>query len=329
MSKRSDWKSELSESISSIDELLDCLQLNESQLSASYRAASSFQIRVPRAFVSRMEPGNPKDPLLAQVLPVTDELVSAPGFVHDPLNESDCNPVPGLVHKYRHRLLLIVSPTCAINCRYCFRRHFPYEENKQSKSQWERSLAYIQSNPDINEVIYSGGDPLAANDQFLSWLTKALANISHVKRLRVHTRLPVVIPSRIDRHLLGWMTETRLRPIVVLHINHSNEVDKHVLNGVQRLRDSGLTILNQSVLLKSVNDSVEALVNLSETLYECGIAPYYLHMLDSVQGAHHFQVSDERALQLYKGMQASLPGYLVPKLVKERAGAASKIMLVP
>jgi len=324
-----DWKSELSDSICSVEELLALVQLDKTKLSGCQQAAADFPLRVPRAFLSRMEPGNPKDPLLMQVLPAESELMLSAGFVPDPLDEVAHNPVPGLMHKYRNRVLLIVSPTCAVNCRYCFRRHFPYRENRQNKQQWLRALAYIENNLNINEVIYSGGDPLAANDQFLSWLTENIAAISHVKRLRVHTRLPVVIPSRIDSQLLSWMTATRLKPIVVLHINHGNEIDDRVKQAIRQLLDSGLTVLNQTVLLKSVNDSAGVLIELSEALYDSGVMPYYLHLLDAVQGAGHFQVSDRRAMQIYKGMQATLPGYLVPKLVREHAGASSKTILAP
>ena len=264
-----------------------------------------------------------------QVLPVESELMPAAGFIPDPLDEAAHNPVPGLIHKYRNRVLLIVSPTCAVNCRYCFRRHFPYGENRQNKQQWLRALQYIANDPNINEVIYSGGDPLAANDQFLSWLTESVAAISHVKRLRVHTRLPVVIPSRIDSQLLSWMTATRLKPIVVLHINHGNEIDSPVKRAIRQLLDSGVAVLNQAVLLNAVNDSAGVQIELSEALYESGVMPYYLHLLDPVQGAGHFQVSDGRAMQIYQGMQAALPGYLVPKLVREHAGASSKTILAP
>ncbi|RLA58559.1 MAG: EF-P beta-lysylation protein EpmB [Gammaproteobacteria bacterium] len=326
---QADWKSELSESICSVEALLELVQLDKTQLSGCQQAAADFPLRVPRAFLSRMEPGNPADPLLMQVLPLESELTPSAGFIPDPLDEAAHNPVPGLVHKYRNRVLLIVSPTCAVNCRYCFRRHFPYGENRQNRQQWRRALAYIENDLNINEVIYSGGDPLAANDQFLSWLTKSIAAISHVKRLRVHTRMPVVIPSRIDSQLLGWMAATRLKPIVVLHINHGNEIDGRVKRAVRQLLDSGLTVLNQTVLLNGVNDNAGVLVELSEALYESGVMPYYLHLLDPVQGAGHFQVSDRRALQIYRDMQAALPGYLVPKLVREHAGASSKTILAP
>lgn len=321
------WKSELSQCISSVDELLSCLQLNPNQLSASQLAAEDFPLKVPRPFVDRMEIGNPHDPLLNQVLPVTQETEPAVGYSPDPLDEAEHNPVPGIVHKYGNRLLLIVSPNCAINCRYCFRRHFPYQENRQSKAQWQQALSYISSNTAINEVIFSGGDPLAANDNFLRWLTEQIANIPHIKRLRIHTRLPVVIPSRIDESFLNWATGTRLVPIMVLHINHRNEINSAVRHMVQRLVNSGMLVMNQTVLLKAINDNAETLVELSEALYDSGVIPYYLHLLDPVAGACHFDIAAQQAQQIYSQLQTQLPGFLVPKLVREISGEKSKTLM--
>ena len=321
------WKSELSQCISSVEELLRCLQLDPRQLSASQRAAEDFPLRVPRPFVERMEIGNPNDPLLNQVLPVTQETEPTIGYSTDPLNETQHNPVPGIVHKYGNRLLLIVSPNCAINCRYCFRRHFPYQENRQSKQQWQQALDYIRLHQEINEVIFSGGDPLAANDNFLGWLTEQIADIPHIKRLRIHTRLPVVIPSRVDEGFLGWATGTRLAPIVVLHINHPNEIDTAVQQMVQRLVKSGMLVMNQTVLLKTINNNLKALVDLSEALYDACVIPYYLHLLDPVTGASHFDITAQQAGQLYSQLQTQLPGFLVPKLVREAPGEKSKTLL--
>ena len=223
--------------------------------------------------------------------------------------------------------MLIVSPACAINCRYCFRRHFPYQENRQSKEQWLQALTYISSNTDINEVIFSGGDPLAANDQFLGWLAEQIAAIPHIKRLRIHTRLPVVIPSRINDAFLRWATGTRLTPILVLHINHSNEIDAEVVEAVRRLQGAGIKVLNQTVLLKGVNDSAESLNNLSERLFDCAITPYYLHLLDPVQGASHFDIDTTEARQIYRELQTMLPGFLLPRLVREIPGKLSKTLI--
>ena len=322
------WKTEFSQCISSIDELLGRLQLKPEQLSPSHQAATDFPLRVPRPFVERMKIGDPNDPLLAQVLPVIQETQSAVGYSADPLEETQHNPVPGIVHKYRNRLLLIVSPSCAINCRYCFRRHFPYQENRQSKQQWLQALDYLKTRPEINEVIYSGGDPLAANDNFLGWLTQQIESIKHIKRLRIHTRLPVVIPSRVDSQLLDWLGNTRLKPTMVLHINHANEIDSKLCQAIDQLKSAGITMLNQSVLLKGVNDSSEQLIALSEKLFDAGVMPYYLHMLDPVQGASHFDIPVDRAIEIFNQMQAELPGFLLPKLVQERAGEASKSLVL-
>jgi len=320
----SDWKAELSQCITSAEQLLQQLGLRTEDLSVAQQAAATFPLKVPQSFVERMEFGNPMDPLLKQVLPVEAELDSNPNYSHDPVQESQYNPVSGIVHKYRNRVLMIVSPNCAINCRYCFRRHFPYQENRQSKQQWLQALDYLRNKPEINEVIYSGGDPLAANDHFLSWLTAQIESIAHIKRLRIHTRLPVVIPSRIDSQLLDWLSNTRLKPIVVLHINHANEIDHSLHNATSKLLDAGIRVLNQTVLLKGVNDSASALVALSEKLFDSDIMPYYLHLLDPVQGASHFDIPHHLALDLYRQMQAELPGFLVPKLVRENPGEKSK-----
>ena len=322
------WQTDLSQSISSIAKLLDYLQLDPQQLSASQQANLDFPLRVPWPFVRRIERGNPHDPLLAQVLPTAAEMHSTIGYSDDPLDESNHNPVPGIVHKYGNRLLLIVSPNCAINCRYCFRRHFPYSDNRQSKTQWHQALEYISGKPEINEVIYSGGDPLAANDKFLSWLTDRIAAIPHIKRLRIHSRLPVVIPSRINAQFLSWATTTRLKPIMVLHINHGNEIDQALKTSIAQCIDHGITLLNQTVLLQGINDNTATLAALSEKLFDCGVMPYYLHLLDPVSGASHFDVDLDRAKQIYTSLQADLPGFLVPKLVKEIAGRSNKTLIV-
>jgi EF-P beta-lysylation protein EpmB len=324
----SDWKAELSNCISSIDELLNQLGLKAEDLNTTEQAASQFPIKVPQPFVKLMQYGNPKDPLLKQVLPITSELQVDSNFSTDPVSESSFNPVPGIVHKYRNRVLMIISPNCAINCRYCFRRHFPYDDNRQSKQQWLKALDYLKTKPEINEVIYSGGDPLAANDNFLRWLTGEIESIKHIKRLRIHTRLPVVIPARLDDQLLNWLSNTRLKPTLVLHINHANEIDTALSQGVNRLKQAGIMVLNQSVLLKGINDTSDQLINLSEKLFDAGIMPYYLHMLDPVQGASHFDVPEERAVAIFNQIQAELPGFLVPKLVQERAGETSKSLIL-
>ena len=324
----SDWKAELSHCVSSIDDLLNQLGLNANNLSATEQAAIDFPIKVPQPFVQLMEYGNPNDPLLKQVLPISSELAIDSNFSTDPVDESNYNPVPGIVHKYHNRVLMIISPNCAINCRYCFRRHFPYDENRQSKQQWLEALDYLKTKPEINEVIYSGGDPLAANDNFLRWLTAEIESISHIKRLRIHSRLPVVIPARIDEPLINWLGHTRLKPTFVLHINHANEISTDLSQGVDRLKQAGISVLNQSVLLKGINDSSDQLITLSEKLFDAGIMPYYLHMLDPVQGASHFDVSKKHAVEIFHQIQSELPGFLTPKLVQERAGENSKTLIL-
>lgn len=318
------WQQELAEAVRDPRELCELLALDPDLFPATYAAHGEFALRVPRPYLARMRRGDPDDPLLRQIMPLGKELISVPGYDRDPLGETDANPIPGLIHKYRSRVLLIVSPVCAINCRYCFRRHFAYEENRPTRSQWQPALDYIAARPEINEVIYSGGDPLATNDRQLRHLTTQVAAIAHVKRLRVHTRLPVVIPSRIDAACIEWLTSTRLTPVMVLHINHPNEIDDEVRDAVTQLKNAGVTVLNQSVLLTGVNDSEQILVHLSEKLFAAGILPYYLHLLDRVTGAAHFNVALPKARTLYQAMLAALPGYLVPRLVREDPGAASK-----
>lgn len=321
------WQQELADAVRDPRELFELLDLDPQLLAAALTAHGNFAVRVPRPYLARMRRGDIDDPLLRQVLPDGRELENVPGYVSDPLGEQHTNPVPGLIHKYRSRVLLIVSPVCAINCRYCFRRDFAYDENRPTRAQWQPALDYIAARPEINEVIYSGGDPLATNDRQLLQLTTQIAAIPHVRRLRVHTRLPVVIPSRIDATCLEWLTTTRLSPLVVLHINHPNEIADDVCDAVRRLSNTGITVLNQSVLLTGVNDNEQTLIGLSEKLFEAGIMPYYLHLLDPVAGAAHFDVPSARARALYRSLLAALPGYLVPRLVREKPGASSKTPL--
>lgn len=327
--ERVTWKEELREAVSGVDRLLALLGLRESDLGAGVILDSDFPLRVPASFVRRMEPGNPRDPLLLQVLPLASEQETVAGFTADPLLESTYNPVPGIVHKYRGRALLITSPACAIHCRYCFRRHFPYADNNPGKRAWRRSLDYIAGEDSITEVILSGGDPLTSDDRHLAWLAGEIANIPHVRRLRIHTRLPVVIPQRVDDDLLRWLGDSRLQLAVVLHANHPGEIDAELGRAVARLRNTGATVLNQTVLLRGINDSPDALVSLSERLFSIGVLPYYLHMLDPVAGAHHFRVEDDTASALYSAMKSRLPGYLLPRLVRDVPGARSKVYIEP
>jgi EF-P beta-lysylation protein EpmB len=320
------WQKSLSNLITDPKELCQLLALDLHTL-VNEHAITEFSLRVPRSFVARMEKGNPQDPLLKQILPIAQEMQLTPGYSHDPLGESDANPAPGLLHKYHGRLLLLVTGGCAINCRYCFRRHFPYHDNAPGTQGWDKVITYIEKDPTISEVIYSGGDPLLAKDDMLAALTQKIAAIDHVHTLRIHTRLPIVIPERITTSLLTWLTETRLKTVLVTHANHPNEIDYSVKEALQRLRNAGVTVLNQSVLLQGVNDDVDTLVDLSRKLFDASVLPYYLHMLDAVQGAAHFAVSDEKAKKLIAEMCLKLPGYLVPKLVREKSGVLTKMPL--
>lgn len=324
LSTEASWQQQLSQAIRDPHELCQRLGLDDTWLSGAKRGHALFEVRVPEAFLARMRHGDPDDPLLRQVLPLAAESDNVPGFVTDPLDEAAHTPEPGLIHKYAGRVLLIASPACAVNCRYCFRRHFPYADNSPTRAQWEQSLKVLGDDASIHEAILSGGDPLAANDRQLAWLVKQLDAIPHLKRLRIHTRLPVVIPDRIDSALLDWLSATRLQKVVVLHINHANEIDEAVADACRRLKDAGATLLNQSVLLRGVNDSIDMQATLAERLFAVGVLPYYLHVLDPVAGAAHFDVPDNEARELVAGLRKVLPGFLVPRLVREVPGEASK-----
>ncbi|MCQ3829046.1 EF-P beta-lysylation protein EpmB [Microbulbifer elongatus] len=321
------WQEEMADLVTDPEELLERLQLAPEQLPTLTAASDAFQLRVPRPLLKRIRPGDPQDPLLLQVLPTGAELQPSPGFNDDPLEEANANPVPGVVHKYHGRLLLIAAGQCAVNCRYCFRRAFPYGDNHLNRSQWQQALDYIRGEPDLREVILSGGDPLVMSDKQLAWLAGELAQIPQLDTLRIHTRLPIVAPSRVNDELLQWFTGSRLQPVLVLHCNHANELDDEVAAGLAQLRAAGVTLLNQSVLLRGVNDDARALAALSERLFACGVLPYYLHQLDRVQGAAHFEVEDTRARDLVETIRQRLPGYLVPRLVREIPDEKSKTPL--
>ncbi|RUR57200.1 EF-P beta-lysylation protein EpmB [Vreelandella populi] len=321
------WQRQLSYAIRDPKVLCQRLGLDETWLKGAQTGHKLFEVRVPDAYLNRIAYSAPHDPLLRQVLPLGDETLAPAGYVTDPLEEVDHRPARGLIHKYAGRVLLIASPTCAVNCRYCFRRHFPYSENSPSRAQWQEALDYLRGDVSIHEAILSGGDPLAASDRQLAWLVNELEHIPHLKRLRIHTRLPVVIPDRVDSALLEWLGNTRLQKVMVLHINHANEIDQAVVDACARLKAAGVTLLNQSVLLRGVNDEVNTLAALSERLFEAGVLPYYLHVLDPVQGAAHFDVPDDEARALVSKLREHLPGFLMPRLVREIPGEASKTPL--
>jgi EF-P beta-lysylation protein EpmB len=327
MSKQQSWQEALKNAITDPQELWHELNLDPADLPAAYQANQLFGLRVPREFVARMEKGNPLDPLLLQVLPAAHELIASPGFSADPLNEKAFNPLPGLLHKYQSRVLLTLAGSCAINCRYCFRREFPYAENTPGQQGWQQALDYIAADVRINEVIFSGGEPLIVKDQLLAQLIAQIADIPHVTRIRIHTRLPIVIPSRINDELLAALTQSRLQIIVVIHCNHANEINADVINALAQLRNANIVLLNQSVLLKNINDQATTLINLSERLFSAGVLPYYLHLADRVNGTSHFEVDETTAQNLIAKISQHLPGYLVPKLVREIAGEAAKTIL--
>lgn len=320
------WLAILKNAISDPKLLLKTLNLPEKDFKQSVTARKLFSLRVPRPFVDRMEKGNPNDPLFLQVMCSELEFLQAEGFSTDPLEEQNANAVPNILHKYQNRLLFMVKGGCAVNCRYCFRRHFPYDENPGSKKSWQGALDYIAAHSEIEEVIFSGGDPLMAKDDELEWLIKRLENLPHLQRLRIHTRLPVVIPQRITDKLCLLLAESRLQMVMVTHINHPNEIDERLSYKMQKLKGANVTLLNQSVLLKGINDEAIILKNLSDKLFQIGILPYYLHLLDRVQGASHFFIDDKQAARLYKELQALTSGYLVPKLAREIAGEPNKTL---
>ncbi|WP_371374157.1 EF-P beta-lysylation protein EpmB [Thalassotalea aquiviva] len=317
------WQKELANVVTDPTKLLSMLEISIPEQEQHFAARKLFPVRVPRPFLKKMKKGDINDPLLLQVLPQKQEFLKLPGYVSDPLEEHN-TVAEGLLHKYTHRVLMIVKAGCAINCRYCFRRHFPYQDNSPNKQRWQQALDYISQHSEINEVIFSGGDPLMANDQHLGWLIKQIEAIEHVKRLRIHTRLPVVIPNRITQDLVDTLAQSRLKPVIVFHINHANEIDQDFIDAIEPLRAKRIAMFNQSVLLRGINNNSNTLVALSEALFDAGILPYYLHVLDPVEGAAHFDIPESEAIAIANEMMAILPGYLMPKLVREIPGESNK-----
>lgn len=322
------WQALWREAVRDPRELLGLLGLDRLGEDLSDAAAAQFPLRVPRGFVARMRAGDPHDPLLRQVLPVLDEERIVPGFGLDAVGDAAARRGGGVIHKYNGRGLLIATGSCAVNCRYCFRRHYPYAEDSAAAAGWREAVALIAADPSIHEVILSGGDPLSLADHKLAELTDALRGIAHIRRLRIHTRLPIVLPERVDAGLLDWLRGLPWPVAVVVHANHGNEFDAAVDAAMAALRAAGATLLNQAVLLRGVNDSVEALAALCELGHQAGVLPYYLHQLDRVAGAAHFEVADAEALALHAALAARLPGYLVPRLVREIAGQPGKTPLL-
>lgn len=323
MSKVSVWQRELAGAVRDPEELLRLLDLQNAGISLA--ADRQFRLLVPRSYLARIAPGDQYDPLLRQVLPLDAEMQAVPGFVHDPVGDRQAQVAGGVLHKYHGRVLLVATGACAIHCRYCFRRHFPYTSSNPVKAEWEGALGYIRAHPDVEEVILSGGDPLTLADERLAALFRQLRDIPHVKRIRFHSRLPVVLPSRVDDGFLQLLASIPQQIIMVLHVNHAQELlAEDVRQALSVLHNTGVTLLNQAVLLRGVNDSVQAQVVLSESLFAERVLPYYLHLLDKVAGAAHFEVPETEALALLTEVRQCLPGFLVPKLVREIAGEKAK-----
>jgi len=324
----SSWQQELKEIITAPDDLLKKLGLPDTPASRAHDSLKSFPMRITRSYFNSIQAGNPNDPLLLQVLPTSQEHVAEASFAKDPVGDLNSQVAPGLLHKYHGRVLLITTGACAIHCRYCFRQHFPYSEANAAQSSWGPALDYIKKNSSITEAILSGGDPLILSDDKLAELITALEKIPHLQRLRIHSRIPTVLPSRISDALMATLSGTRLIPVIVTHANHPNELSRAVCTGLASLKAAGISLLNQSVLLKNINDNASTLAQLNEALFAHGALPYYLHMLDRVQGAAHFVIPDEAALDIMQKLRAMLPGYLVPRLVREIAGQPYKIPLL-
>ena len=320
------WQAQWRDAVTDARELLRLLDLDR-HADTLLAADAGFPLRVPRAFVARMRRGDPDDPLLRQVLPQAAELGDVPGFTRDAVGDLAARAARGVLHKYAGRALLVATGSCAVHCRYCFRRNFPYADDTAAANDWREALDYLRADASIEEVILSGGDPLSLSTRKLAQLTDALAAIGHIRRLRIHTRLPVVLPDRIDADLLRWLQALPWPLAVVLHANHPNELDDAVAAACAALREHGGQLLNQAVLLRGINDDARTLARLSERLFECGVLPYYLHQLDRAAGTAHFEVGDDRARAIVEALRAKLPGYLVPRLVREMAGETSKTPL--
>lgn len=321
------WQQQLRDAVTDADTLFDLLALPQAYLPAARQASKLFPLRVPRAFVARMQPGDIDDPLLRQVLPMAAEHHQAPGFTLDAVGDNASTSGDGLLHKYHGRALVMTTGACAVNCRYCFRRHFDYADNNAARQRWRGVSEHVAADDSIKEVILSGGDPLSLADAKLATLTDTLNGIPHVQRIRFHSRLPVVLPARIDDSFMRYFASLRPRRIFVIHANHPNELDAQVAQAMARLRDAGALLLNQSVLLKGVNDDPAVLAKLSERLFDIGVMPYYLHLLDRVTGTAHFEANQARAIALMEALAARLPGYLMPRLARETAGAPSKSVI--
>ena len=321
------WQNALREAIREPTELLETLDLDPTSMGELEPGLSEFPLLVPRAFVARMRKGDPRDPLLLQVLPQRREQLDTPGFSRDPLGEAALAS-HGVLKKYAGRALLVATGACPVHCRYCFRRHFPYAEQTAGRNHWSHAFEALRQAEDVTEVILSGGDPLSLADRRMAELVSAVEELDFVDTLRVHTRFPIILPERVNAALLDTLSKTHLNTVLVVHCNHAREIDDSVRAALQALKSTGTQLLNQSVLLFGINDTVERLEALSRTLFDCGVLPYYLHLLDPVAGAAHFEVAESRARELIIGLQRRLPGYLVPRLARDVPGELSKTIVV-
>ncbi len=322
------WQESIKRAIRDPVELCQALDLPSETATSALRSSGSFGVFVPREFLLKMKRGDLNDPLLRQILPMPNELDPQPNFSDDPVGDGSAMLLPGLLQKYNQRVLLVTTGACAIHCRYCFRREFPYSETPPDIRHWMRAVKRIAKDTSIREVLLSGGDPLTIRDGLLAQLVNELSHIPHLRRLRLHTRLPIVIPQRVTHELVGWLRSTRLTPIMVVHVNHPAELGDDVISSLSYLVDHGIPVLNQAVLLRGINDDLNTLTSLCETLVDARVIPYYLHQLDRVTGTAHFEVSVDRGQQLIKQLRERLPGYAVPQYVAELPGATSKTVLV-
>lgn len=322
------WQTALDESLKKPEELLSQLGLIRHLDTADGNIIKQFPLRVTQSYINKMRYGDPDDPLLRQVFPLINENIDVKNFITDPVGDHMAIIAPGILQKYYGRTLLITTGACAIHCRYCFRRYFPYGDSNPLASQWIATLQLIDANNSIHEVILSGGDPLILTNYKLAQIINDIEKIKHVKRIRIHTRIPIVLPERIDSSLLKLISSSRLQIIMVIHSNHANEIDQEVANSLKLLQITECQLLNQSVLLKDVNNNIQSLYNLSERLSEVNVIPYYLHLLDRVRGASHFNVSEQQGIELINQLRTLLPGYLVPRLVRELQGEDSKTIIL-
>ncbi len=326
--RETDWQRALAQAIRDLPTLLSRLNLPLDLLGTITPEQSGFPLLVPESYMRRIRPGDPQDPLLLQVLPVTAEHINLPEFVDDPVGDEQAKSAPGLLQKYHGRALLITHGSCAVNCRYCFRRHYPYGEQPKSLEDWEPALQTISEDPTVSEVILSGGDPLILSDRKLKVLLSRLEEIPHLRRLRIHSRIPIVLPERMTEELLTMLTSQRLQTVMVVHANHPRELTGDCADALEQMKKAGLMMLNQAVLLRGVNDSVDVLAELCERCIDVGVLPYYLHQLDRVRGASHFEVPLETGRELVMQLRARLPGYAVPRYVAEIPGSSSKTALL-